>query len=115
MLVGATISGPIGRVSMRLALDAGATGTIVDPSFLTRVGYNLSGLPRNLRANTVNGPVSVSAVQIVSLSSLGIMAANIRVVAHRLQRTGFDGVLGLDFLRGHVLTIDYVQGTIELV
>ena len=45
--------------------------------------------------------------------SLGETKANFTVIAHYLPPTAsVDGVLGLDFLRGHILNIDFKIGEI---
>jgi hypothetical protein len=46
---------------------------------------------------------------------LGKEKSNFLVIAHDLPPTAsIDGVLGLDFLREHIVTIDFKQGFIEL-
>lgn len=48
-------------------------------------------------------------------SALGQHRLGLSVLAHGLPATtGIDGLLGLDFLRGSVLTIDFLQGQIGL-
>ena len=54
-------------------------------------------------------------IGIEKLTALGKTKENFTVIAHDLPPTAsVDGVLGLDFLRENVLTIDFVQGFIEL-
>ena len=49
------------------------------------------------------------------LSALGKHRFGFRVTAHDLPASvPIDGVLGLDFLDGHVLTIDFRAGTVDL-
>ena len=50
-----------------------------------------------------------------SLEVLGMTKPRFEVIAHALPvSTGVDGVLGLDFVRGHLLTIDLIQGWVSL-
>jgi len=57
----------------------------------------------------------VPKIGIEKLTALGKTKENFTVIAHDLPPTAsVDGVLGLDFLRENVLTIDFVQGEIEL-
>jgi hypothetical protein len=49
------------------------------------------------------------------MTALGLHQLGIRVLAFDLpQATGVDGLLGLDFLRDNVLTIDFRAGVISL-
>jgi predicted aspartyl protease len=52
IVVWAGVSGPTGMVSVRLALDTGATGVIIDPFSLTHIGYDLTALPFSTTLNT---------------------------------------------------------------
>jgi len=48
-------------------------------------------------------------------SALGKHRFGFRVTAHDLPATvPIDGILGLDFLDGHVLAIDFRAGTVDL-
>jgi predicted aspartyl protease len=114
IVVWAGVSGPLGLVSVRLALDTGATGIIIDPFSLVHIGYDLTALPLTTTLNTANGPVNVPSLAVTTLSCLGVMATNVRVAAHDVQTVGIDGLLGLDFLRGYVLTADFQNGEISL-
>ena len=114
VIVEAEIVGPVRPQLVRLALDTAANGSMVDPAILTSIGYDLTNLPRTVDAATVSGHVFVPPLHVSSLSCLGRTITNFRVVAHRLPNTSVDGILGLDFLRGHVLTIDFVKGEITL-
>ena len=49
------------------------------------------------------------------LEALGQVRANFSVISHTLPPTAaIDGVLGLDFFRNHVLTLDFQRGVIAL-
>jgi hypothetical protein len=49
-----------------------------------------------------------------ALSALGVDLRDLDVCAADFSASSFDGVLGLDFLRGRVLAIDFQTGTIDL-
>jgi hypothetical protein len=52
---------------------------------------------------------------VLRLTALGQSKANFRVLALPISPVPTaDGVLGLDFLRGHLLTIDFRTGQIDL-
>jgi hypothetical protein len=58
--------------------------------------------------------VNVPSLDVNVLSCLGVAATSVRVAAHDVQTVGIDGLLGLDFLRDHVLAIDFQNGKITL-
>ena len=64
---------------------------------------------------TGNGIVEVPDLQVSRLVALGQERTGFSVLAHDLSpKTTIDGVLGLDFLRGHVLNIDFRLGKLTL-
>lgn len=67
------------------------------------------------RVETANGDVTAIEVRLPALFALGQMREEFVVSAFDFGATEFDGVLGLDFLRGHRLSLDFVLGEIELV
>ena len=64
---------------------------------------------------TGSGLISVPKIRVKNLAALGKKKSNFLILAHDLPLTAsVDGVLGLDFLRENVLTVDFQQGFIEL-
>ena len=45
IIVSAELTGPTGTAILRLALDSGATGTLINASMLVAVGYDLALAP----------------------------------------------------------------------
>src|SRR5262245_41222303 len=109
------LAGPNGLIGVRLALDTGAIGTILNEATLLSVGYDLS---RGLKPTTLTtagslGPSSKFVVK--SFSALGRTAQDFELIVHTLpHHSALDGLLGLDFLRDQVLTIDFQNGEITL-
>lgn len=59
--------------------------------------------------------IFVPKITIEKLKALGKEKADFQIIAHDFPPTlTVDGVLGLDFLRGNVLTVDFVNGEIKL-
>ena len=115
ILVRATISGPLGRMNVRLALDTGATRTTIDPSRLSAVGIEIDTASSSQQVTTASGVETVRLIRIPLVRSLGIVREDLSVLAHRLPATAkFDGMLGLDFLRGRRISIDFRDGLIEI-
>ena len=115
VVVRARVAGPEGERSVRLAVDTGASFTLLSPAVLSSVGaHPLAG--RGLRIATVSGLVAASISELSWLGCLGHRRDDFPVLIHAPPPGArIDGLLGLDFLRGRRLTIDFGAGTIELV
>lgn len=67
------------------------------------------------RIITGSGVVPVPLLNVDRVEALGKAATNMRVLCHTLpSRAGIDGVLGLDFLRGERLVVDFRAGLLAL-
>ncbi len=100
---------------VRLALDTGATRTVISRQIALYLGYELATLREQARIITGSGAVSVPLLSVDRIEALGKAATNLRVLCHTLpSRAGIDGVLGLDFLRGQRLVIDFRAGLLAL-
>ena len=99
----------------RLALDTGATRTVVSKELVQSLGYGPLALSEDARIVTGSGTVSVPLLSIDRIEALGKTETNMRILCHTLpSRAGIDGVLGLDFLRGERLVIDFRAGQLAL-
>jgi hypothetical protein len=115
ILVAAKLTGPAAAVELLLALDTGATCSMVDENLLRAAGLDPSNPTGKVQATFGGGVMTLPMVTATDLSALGVSRQNYQVVCHTLPPSaGVDGVLGLDFFAGHVLTIDFVQHTVSL-
>lgn len=115
ILIPAELEGPSGIVLPRLALDTGATRTLIAERFLVLAGYVPSQAPTRVRVTTPSGVVWMPQLPVIRLKSLGQERLNFLVLSHALPPSAtFDGLLGLDFLRGQTLAIDFRTGQISL-
>jgi hypothetical protein len=115
IFVEARLTGPSGRADLRLILDTGATTTLVRPTILLAVGYDPDASSDRVAAAMGGGVGLVPRVTLDRLSALGRNRLAFPVLAHALPpAAGADGLLGLDFLRGSVLTLDFPGGRIDL-
>jgi predicted aspartyl protease len=115
ILVSVLIRGPKGRTVARLALDTGATSTLINPSLLVLVGIDPFASDERIPITTGSGVEYVSRVTIDRVESLRQTRERFPVVCHMLPPSaGVDGLLGLDFFRGTKLTIDFRLGQITL-
>ena len=109
------ISGPTGRSNLRLLLDTGATTSLIDPTMLVAVGYAPDPTTDRVQVTMGNGVESVPRVVLTRLTALGQHRFGFPVLSHPLPPdAGADGLLGLDFLRGQVLTLDFQVGLVVL-
>ena len=90
IVVSARLCGPTGETHVRLALDTGAT-------------------------STGSGVQQSSKVSLARINALGHHHLDFLVIAHTIPiSAGVDGVLGLDFMRGQRLTVNFRKGRIAL-
>jgi Aspartyl protease len=109
------LKGPAGQTLVRLALDTGATGTMIGLAPLQLVGYDPTSMGLPISANTAGGVIQAYRLPVLALTGLGQTRNNFLVAARDLPLgSSVEGVLGLDFLRGNILTIDFIQGAITL-
>jgi len=109
------LTGPVGKTAVYLALDTGATATLIGLDPLRLAGYDPTTAGQQIQITTGSGVAQAQRISVASLTALGQTRANFPVFAHNLPpRASVDGVLGLDFFRGQVLNVDFVKGEITL-
>lgn len=94
---------------LNLALDTGASGTVISQKRLMEIGYDLKNAEDEAIITTGSGLITIPKIRIEKMLALGKEKNDFLINAHDLPPTAnVDGVLGLDFLRGNVLTVDFV-------
>src|SRR3954452_4027205 len=115
ILVKAEISGPTRMAVATLALDTGATTTSLNATVLRFVGYDPDAATEFVSMTTGTRVETVPRLMVNRLSALGRHAIGLRVLAHDLPAVAaVDGLLGLNFFRNLLLTIDFRAGQITL-
>jgi len=115
VIIPATLEGPSGTAHLNLALDTGATATLISSAILIAVGYDPALAPTRVQVTTGSGVESVPLLSMNKLTALGQDRFAFPVLGHTLPPSAsVDGVLGLDFLRGRLLTLDFRNGLITL-
>jgi predicted aspartyl protease len=115
ILIEAEVSGPTGKAGATPVLDTGATGTSLNRDVLRSVGYDPDSATEFARMTTGTTVQTVPRLMIDRLSALGRHAIGLHVLAHSLPAgAAVDGLLGLDFFRALVLTIDFRAGQLTL-
>jgi predicted aspartyl protease len=109
------VFGPLGSIVLRLALDTGATATMINVAPLVTIGCDPSLSPDRVQVTTGSGVEYAPRVEVNRIKALGQERTLFSVLSHTLPASAtIDGLLGLDFLRGQKLTIDFRQADVSL-
>ena len=115
IIVQLELSGPLGDVILSVALDTGATGTLINQSRLIYVGYDPAAQSDRSQIVTGSGVEFVPRITVSKVAALGHEQTDFPILGHTLPpNAGIDGLLGLDFIRGRKLIIDFRLGQINL-
>lgn len=111
----ARLIGPDAEVILRLALDIGATMTMIRPASLLQIGADPALATERLAMTTASGVEYVPKAIVGTFIAVGAELRNMPVIAHTLPPSAsVDGLLGLDFFRGMKLSIDFRAGLLDL-
>ena len=101
-----------------LALDTGASHTVIDLTALLIADYALADAIRTTLVETASGIIEAYVFRVQSFTALGITRTNFEVCAYdffaKHVLIDFDGVLGLDFIADYHICIDFRASTITL-
>ncbi|MGZ8427309.1 MAG: aspartyl protease family protein [Candidatus Binatia bacterium] len=98
-----------------MALDTGATGTLVNMGMLVAIGYDPALAPDRIQITTGSGVEFAPRVTLDKMTALGQERTDFPVLGHTLPPSaGIDGLLGLDFFRGQIVTLDFRTGQVTL-
>jgi predicted aspartyl protease len=115
IIVSAELWGPSGSAVLRLALDTGATGTVINVGTLVAIGYDPALAPERVQVTTGSGLEFAPRVLLDRVAALGQEHTGFPVLCHTLPPSaGVDGLLGLDFFRGQSLAVDFRSGRVTL-
>lgn len=103
VVVQAEVWGPTGTGLLLLALDTGATSTLVSQSRLIKLGYEPTVQADRVQITTGSAVEFAPRISVDMIKALGRTSVSFPVIAHNLPpNTGIDGLLGLDFQRGEI-------------
>ncbi len=115
VIVQAQLWGPVGSIVLRMALDTGATQTLINATPLVWVGYDPALSSERVQITTGCSIEFAPLVNIQRIGALGQVRGNLSVLCFTLPPSAdIDGLLGLDFLRGQSLVVDFRLGEITL-
>lgn len=109
------IVGPKTEISLKMALDTGATYTMIPIEVAVAVGCNPLFSRRKIEITTGSSVEYVSLITIPKIRAFGIEIKNMDVVCHNLPPLGpVEGLLGLNFLKKSKIIIDFSKNIIIL-
>jgi predicted aspartyl protease len=115
IVIPARIFGPTGQLIVRLVLDTGATTSMLSRNRAIKLGYEPNTVANRVEVTTASSTEFAPLITVEQIESLGQHLHNFAMLCYTLPpSTGVDGVLGLDFLRGHRLVIDFRIGLVSL-
>lgn len=116
IIVQAEVWGPTGSAVLRLALDTGATVTVLSTAMLVALGYDPALSPTRVQVTTGSSVEYAPRVTLSRILALEQERMDFPVLGHTLPPSaGVDGLVGLDFFRGKTLAIDFHAGRITVV
>jgi predicted aspartyl protease len=104
------------RVSSKylFVLDTGATRTTIHPH-MREVLRLVRDTTRTVTVTTASGQSTAAFYRVPRVAGLGIERSNFTVLVQPFPPSfTADGLLGLDFFRGHVLTLDFLRNIVDL-
>ena len=101
IIIKAHLWGPEGDALLRLALDTGASYSLVREDLLRVLGYDRSSANPHIQIATASGIESLAQIRVDKVEALGEERREFRVLCHTLPSSAnLDGLLGLDFFQG---------------
>lgn len=101
------------ELSLKLALDTGATYTMIPVEAAIAVGCNPLKPHRKIEITTGSGVEYVSTVLVPKFKAFGVELKKMEVVCHNLPTPSpVEGLLGLNFLTRAKLIIDFSKNSI---
>ena len=106
------------KYKLKMILDTGATNTTFDSNAFYWLGYDLKNSIGTSLIETGNGIIEVDNYEIGTISGIGITKKNFHIQVYDFLAHGvlsnYDGLLGLDFLKGMKFCIDTKLNVITL-
>ena len=101
--------------NVRVALDTGASTTLIPTKIALDLGYDLSSPKEVEEIITGSGIELMKRITVRKLTAIGETVENIDVLCHDLPADAIiDDVLGLNFLAHFDVNISFSTGTLEL-
>lgn len=110
-----TIWGPKGDVVIWLALDTGASSSMIGWDWLVLVGYDPGKIKERDEIITGSGVEYAPRLKLKKIQALDVKKRNMSILCHTLPPGAtVDGVLGLYFFRKKRLVLDFRKGLVSV-
>jgi predicted aspartyl protease len=107
--------GPIGTYEYRFAVDLGSTHSSMAAIHLEALGYQEPSLDRRRTVRMALGATRAGQVKVTRFEAFDRALTDFPLLWMPHQPGGMiDGLLGLDFMRGLILTVNFARGRISL-
>jgi predicted aspartyl protease len=115
IVVKARIIGPKSDLTIDLALDTGASSTLIGWEALRFIGFAVHDASSHVEMTTGSGTEVAPKIKLDQMRALGKRRHGLEVVAHTLpSNASVDGLLGLDFFSKSRLTTDFRKFLVKL-
>lgn len=115
IIVPTRLHGPSGDTIVRLALDTGATQTMVNWDLIVLLGYDPASISNRIQMTTGSGVEFVPQIKLHKIQAFELTYNDFPVLCHTLPPSAtVDGVLGLDFFRKRKLMVDFGNGSVTV-
>jgi hypothetical protein len=109
------LHGPIKVRTVLLVLDTGAPTSYLDTAVADEVGYSARMGNRVTLIWGIGTPQQGYSLEVSCLEVMGLSFSPLEVFCHDIPPSfRIDGLIGLDLLARHILTLDFITGTIAL-
>jgi predicted aspartyl protease len=106
--------GSQGDIIVRLALDTGATSSMINWDIAVLLGYDPASVKERMQITTGSGVEFAPRITIKKIEVMGRSHENFLMLCHTLPPSAtVDGLLGLDFFRGKRLILDLQLGIVD--
>lgn len=113
-----TVDCQVHRDNYTLALDTGASNTVIDLAALILLGYEIKNSIKTVDFETAKGVLTAYVFVVKKVTALGITRENMEVCSYDFFNnqvfSDMHGVLGLDFFRDCKVCIDMVKQEITV-
>lgn len=111
----AEITGPKRELSLKMALDTGATFTMIPIEAALAIGCNPLKARRKIDIITGGSIEYVPVITIPKFRAFGFELRNMEVVIHNLStQSPVEGLLGLNFLKKAGAVIDFSKNIVKI-
>ncbi|MBI4411863.1 MAG: retropepsin-like domain-containing protein [Deltaproteobacteria bacterium] len=98
-----------------MALDTGATYTLISPEAARSLGYALNRRSKTVPITTPSRTETVPLVRVRAIQCMGRQLRNVDVICHTLpKKATVEGLLGLNFLNKFNLSLFFKDHFLEI-